>query len=270
MTHTAAGHKNYFTPFAVALQEYELPLLFNYPFDYQPHPLALLAADHLQTYLTNQTDWIHNFGLENELDTTVIGKMFGVLVVENEHKQLGYLSAFSGKLAGTNLHAKFVPPVYDMLQENDFVNKGMEGLGAINQSIKNLENSILVVDKEEINRLKILRKSKSQALQNIIFDHYEFTNQSGDLKNLRNIFKLALNKRPPSGAGECAAPKLLQYAFTNHLKPIALAEFWWGQSPKSVYWQHGHFYPCCIEKCKPILDFMLQGTPCEKAPIAGQ
>jgi tRNA pseudouridine32 synthase/23S rRNA pseudouridine746 synthase len=63
--------------------------------------------------------------------------------------------------------------------------------------------------------------------------------------------------KPPSGAGECAGPRLLQYAFEQNLKPLALAEFWWWQSPKSDFWQHEQFYPACKEKCAPILDFML-------------
>ncbi|RZJ17244.1 MAG: pseudouridylate synthase, partial [Acinetobacter sp.] len=66
-------------------------------------------------------------------------------------------------------------------------------------------------------------------------------------------------KNPPAGAGECAAPKLLQYAFQHHFKPLALTEFWWGQSPKSATWKHKHFYAPCKEKCGPILKHMLEG-----------
>ncbi len=101
------------------------------------------------------------------------------------------------------------------------------------------------------------------ALQEKIFDHYQFLNQDGEEKNLHQIFKEALNTKPPSGAGECAAPRLLQYAFQHKMKPIAMAEFWWGLSPKSDYWKHGQFYPACKEKCGPILAHMLKGMELE-------
>ena len=78
-----------------------------------PNSLCSMASQHLQTYLANQTDWIHNFGLTNVVEEQIIGKMFGVLIVENKNKEIGYLAAFSGKLAGKNHHPKFVPPVFD-------------------------------------------------------------------------------------------------------------------------------------------------------------
>ena len=256
----------YFTPFDTAIFNTILPDTFCYPYDYKPHEVAVYAASLLQTHLVNQLDWLHNFGLSKNSDLPIIGKMFGVLVVENEHKTLGYLSAFSGKLAGGNFHPKFVPPVYDMLFENSFLNVGMEHLKSINEEIEILKSSLLTTDEQEINRLKTLRKITSQNLQNLIFDNYTFNNIAGTSKSLRAIFNVSTNKNPPSGAGECAAPKLLQYAFNNKMKPISLAEFWWGQSPKSNKWQHGHFYPCCHEKCKPILTHMLEGIVCDTIP----
>ncbi|RZK01842.1 MAG: pseudouridylate synthase, partial [Flavobacterium sp.] len=74
---------------------------------------------------------------------------------------------------------------------------------------------------------------------------------------LNEIFNNAGYKNPPAGAAECAGIKLLQYAFLHHMKPLALGEFWWGKSPKSNTWKHGMFYPCCKEKCEPILKHML-------------
>lgn len=246
--------KSYFTLFNQAIDLTTLPLKFTYPFDHTPHPLCLLAAKHLQEYLTTQQDFEHNFGLEKNQEGAVIGKMFGVLVVQTQENELGYLAAFSGKLAGANQHSKFVPPVFDGLFEGSFVNVGMLELTRINQEIKALEEENSLENKAKIEALKTLRRTNSVALQDQIFDSYHFINQAGKEKSLREIFT-----KPPSGAGECAAPKLLQYAFLNGMKPIAMAEFWWGLSPKSDHWKHGHFYPACKEKCEPILAHMLDG-----------
>lgn len=184
--------------------------------------------------------------------------MFGVLIVKNENNQLGYLAAFSGKLAGGNHHAKFVPPVFDGLSDESFVNEGMIALGKIIEEINILESENKKENASKIEELKIKRKNHSTTLQNKIFDHYAFLNISGKSKSLRTIFEEEDYKNPPVGAGECAGPKMLQYAFQNNLKPLAIAEFWWGQSPKSETWVHQKFYPCCKEKCFPILKHMLQ------------
>jgi tRNA pseudouridine32 synthase/23S rRNA pseudouridine746 synthase len=245
---------NYFTPFNQPIDLSALPVKFTYPFDYTPNPLCLLAAKHLQEYLTTQQDFEHNFGLDENQNGMVIGKMFGVLVVQTQENELGYLAAFSGKLAGANQHIKFVPPVYDGLVEGNFINLGMLELSRINEEIKTLEEQNTTESNLKITKLKALRKANSIALQDQIFDQYFFINQAGEEKGLREIFN-----KPPSGAGECAAPKLLQHAFLNKLKPIAMAEFWWGQSPKSDFWKHQQFYPACKEKCEPILAHMLKG-----------
>ena len=239
--------------------------------------------------MSNQKEWEHNFGLVEGKQGAIIGKMFGVLVVKTQKNEIGYLAAFSGKLAGGFHHSKFVPPVFDSLTENSFLNKGMEELTRINKEIKKTESI------ERIAELQELRRKNSVALQDKLFNQYYFLNQIGEEKSLREIFKTFLNippplnktqhtalteskssllrtqkgtnksdnsqyTNPPSGAGECAAPKLLQYAFQNKMKPLAIAEFWWGLSPKSESWKHGHFYPACKEKCEPILAHMLEGV----------
>jgi tRNA pseudouridine32 synthase / 23S rRNA pseudouridine746 synthase len=84
---------------------------------------------------------------------------------------------------------------------------------------------------------------------------------------LGDIFKPTREGRPIAGSGECAAPKLFQYAFQHDLHPIALAEFWWGESPKTEVRIHGHYYPACRGKCEPILGFMLQGLAVEENPM---
>lgn len=225
-----------------------------YKQDEEPHPLCKIAAEQLQSYLSEQQEWKHNFGLGVD-SMNIIGKMFGVLVVETTQKEIGYLAAFSGKLAGTNQHAKFVPPVFDLLAPNSFLNKGMEKLDQFNQELQQLE--VQKADKASIHSLKTARKNHSIALQNEIFEQYHFLNQAGEEKSLIELFKQAAYQKPPAGAGECAGPKLLQYAFKQQMRPIALTEFWWGQSPKSATWKHGRYYACCKEKCMPILAHML-------------
>jgi tRNA pseudouridine32 synthase/23S rRNA pseudouridine746 synthase len=225
--------------------------------NHAPNPLSLLAAEELQQHLITQTDWEHNFGLATTLNSSIVGKMFGVLVVKNLENQIGYLSAFSGKLAGSNHHPKFVPPVFDLLTEGGFLNIGMQELNMLTKEIKRMEGH----EPENSEAIKILKKNRhqfSKSLQKEIFSRYSFTNQKGLFKNINDIFKQASYKNPPAGAGECAAPKLLQYAFLHQLQPLALAEFWWGKSPKSIHWKHGAFYPCCKEKCEPILAHMLE------------
>ena len=246
-----------FTPFLSAINNHLIPDEFTLQTAGNlPHPLSLLAAQELQQYLQTQSDWEHNFGLSNTNNGNIVGKMFGVLVVKNAKNEVGYLSAFSGKLAGGNHHHKFVPPVFDLLTQGSFLNTGMQALTLLIDEIKVLE-STQPKNTEAINQLKQNRKQHSINLQQEIFSRYTFINQKGEPKNIHELFKQASYKNPPAGAGECAAPKLLQYAFLHQLKPLALAEFWWGQSPKSVNWKHGEFYPCCKEKCEPILAHML-------------
>lgn len=252
-----------FSSFEESMHAYPIPERFTFPFDYEPHPLSLLAVEKLQYYLKTQGDWNHNFGLSGT-DGAVIGKMFGVLVVKQEHGEIGYLSAFSGKIAGRNHLDGFVPPIFDGVEEGGFLNIGMLELSKINSEIKRLETGTSGECNAEIASLKSYRKSHSIALQNQIFDQYHFLNQNGESLSLRQIFENASYKNPPAGAGECAAPKLLQYAFQNKMTPLAMAEFWWGLSPKSAHWQHGKFYPACREKCEPILNHMLSGMELEE------
>jgi tRNA pseudouridine32 synthase / 23S rRNA pseudouridine746 synthase len=251
-------HDTYFTPFNELIKEDSLPKHFNSPFENVQSPICLLAVEKLQQYLLNQKDWLHNFGLDDAQTGSIIGKMFGVLVVKTEQNELGYLAAFSGKLAGRNQHLKFVPPIFDTLQEDSFLTQGMIELSEINQEIKILQAQNLV-DKSTVEALKNRRKSNSIALQNKLFDQYHFLNQAGEFTSLRDIFTNQFNRKLPSAAGECAAPKLLQYAFQHNMAPIAITEFWWGLSPKSNFWQHKQFYPACQEKCAPILKHMLKG-----------
>lgn len=118
----------------------------------------------------------------------------------------------------------------------------------------------------QIEALKAERRNRSAALQQKLFQQFNFLNANGETKNLCAIFEETVQKTPPAGAGECAAPKLLQYAYLSGLSPIAMAEFWWGESPKTEIRHHGYYYPSCRGKCEPILRHMLQGLNVEPAP----
>jgi len=182
------------------------------------------------------------------------GKMFGVLVYRSEGvKELrseGYLAAFSAKLDGSYYHEGFVPPVYEM---------GAEPIGT--------------------------NKEESRRLQRLLFTNYRLVNGEGESKNLLEIFKeekpiippeewfdvsrkskVERQKQilPPSGAGECCAPKLLQYALTHGLEPLSMAEFWVGAPSKTEIRQEGTFYPPCSGKCVPILRHVLKGVKIDK------
>ncbi|WP_368335356.1 RluA family pseudouridine synthase [Parabacteroides merdae] len=119
----------------------------------------------------------------------------------------------------------------------------------------------------EIERLKAERKTRSAALQQWLFKQFRMLNARGEERDLCNLFKDTVQKTPPAGAGECAAPKLLQYAYRNGWQPLAMAEFWWGDSPKNEIRRHGYYYPACKGKCGPILKHMLQGLHVEKNPL---
>lgn len=225
-----------FCPFEGSPSVYALAEGLTFSLNNALHPLCLLAVSELQLHLQQQQEWS--------------GKMFGVLVVRTEAGELGYLSAFSGKLAGENHHAGFVPPVFDGLVEGGFVNEGMLRLTEINEAINTPGT-----DEEQVQLLKILRKEHSVSLQHKIFEQYHFLNKAGESKSLTELFGY---RKPPAGAGECAAPKLLQYAFQHKMEPLALAEFFWGNSSKSEHWKHGEFYAPCREKCSSILAHMLQ------------
>lgn len=134
-----------------------------------------------------------------------------------------------------------------------------EKIAALQVEINNRE--------ELIQELKVERKSRSAALQQQLFGQFRMLNYRKEVKTLCDIFSQTVHKTPPAGAGECAAPKLLQQAYLHGWKPIAMAEFWWGNSPKAEIRHHGYYYPACKGKCEPILQHMLQGLEVEENPL---
>jgi len=122
-----------------------------------------------------------------------------------------------------------------------------------------------------LSTLKEQRAAHSAHLQQRIFKSYAFLNHKKQVRNLADIFAKTSTPVPPAGAGECAAPKLLQYAFLNSYTPLCMAEFWWGASPVSEIRVHKQFYPACKGKCEPILmNHMLLGMKLEENPLLHQ
>ena len=243
-----------FIPFNTEVKPFLIPKQLNSPFGLNPPEICKIAAQEVQDFITkNQDKWQHNFGLNKKEAPFGKGKMFGVLVVRNKEDKLGYLCTFSGKLNDVPHPPEFVPSLFDISTNDYFINKGMTELTAIGNQIKALEATKSML---EIEVLKEERKRKSVLLQQQLFDSYIFLNKKGQSKSLCSIFE-ALSKTPPAGAGECAAPKLFQYAFKHKMKPLAIAEFWWGRSSKSGEKEHKQFYPACNDKCRPVLGYML-------------
>jgi len=226
------------------------PGRFSDPFQKIPHPLAVRAAYELQEKLDH-------FGIIKDMGGERNGKMFGVLVVKAEYGTLGYLAGFSGKLNIRQLNVDFVPPIADGLLPGGALDAGMKDLDRYKQRIEELET--VQANEEKRTLLIQARKAHSNSLNEQIYDSFHCLNQAGESKSMRDIFENTHHANPPGGAGDCAAPRLLQYAFKQQLTPLAMAEFWWGQSTKATRWQHGEFYPPCTHKCRPILAHMLEG-----------
>ncbi len=130
-------------------------------------------------------------------------------------------------------------------------------------------NDDLAAFESQIDALKSKRKKMSAELQNRLFELFVISNAKGESSDLCDIFADTPQGVPPAGAGECAAPKMLQYAYLNGYAPRAMAEFWWGQSPAAEIRHHGSFYPSCRSKCLPILTFMMQGLEVDPNPHDG-
>ncbi len=130
-----------------------------------------------------------------------------------------------------------------------------------------LAEAVLKPLDEAISTLKAERSRRSDALQRWLFDHFVMLNDRGEQRTLTDIFAHTPQHTPPAGAGECCAPKLLQHAYQHCLRPLAMAEFWQGPSPRAEVRHHGHYYPACRGKCKPILEWMISSlTPSRPTP----
>ena len=134
-------------------------------------------------------------------------------------------------------------------------------------AIAEAENHLATFD-AQLASLREERSRRSADLQMALFREFRMLNARGEVRDLCELFAPTAQCIPPAGAGECAAPKMLQYAYLNGFKPLAMAEFWQGASPRGEVRHDGHFYPSCNSKCKPILMHMMQGLDVEPNPLA--
>lgn len=240
------------------------PARFTYPYQYVPHPLCQIAAGEVRKYLAGHPT----------LQTSAQeGKMFGVLVVEDKNGQQFFLAAYSGELAGDNKWEWFVPPIYDLLDPSSYFQEEQSNINALTRTIAESVEGMSALKTDDLSALKTERKQRSQALQQWLFRQYrvlDFEGQEADFIDIFSNYHRTFNRGsliPPSGSGECCAPKLLQAAYQEGLKPLAMAEFWIGRSPKDELRIDGHYYPACSGRCRPILHHMLRGLDIEDNPL---
>ena len=195
--------------FKQSIEGISLPEKFTYPFHYTPHPLTRIAAGEVRSYLSSRADW------QEEISK---GKMFGVLIVRTPNGKIGYLAAFSGNLAGSNMHDFFVPPVYDLLNPDGYFRKEESEISALNRRINEIlksdsyvmakkifedtklqASSSLASAKEELKRGKKERDEK-RANGNLSSEEIEVMIresqfQKAEYKRLESLWKEKLNTR---------------------------------------------------------------------------
>ena len=231
--------------FTTDISSVGMPEQLNNPFALDTPEIVRVAVKEFQDFLSIESQrWAFDLQVEK-------GKMYGVLVVQQADGSYVYLGTNSGKLPRNATCDQFIPSVFDDSTDDYFINRGMAELSEIGSRIKATTNQC---EREELTEI---RKQRSFAIQQQLFESYLFLNLHGSVKNVLQIFKHSSHGNPPAAAGECAAPKLLQYALKHQLKPIAIAEFWWGKPSKNKERAHKNFYPACKDKCRPILEYML-------------
>lgn len=206
--------------------------MFTYPFRYAPSPETVEAAKALAARI-DASPRLRSIFSE--------GKMLGVLLTDR-----GVLNAFSGLAGGLSVLEDFVPPIFDYGVPDGYFRRREAEISAMPDGIA--------------------KGRESARLQDWLFSRYEVLNARGEQLSVKRIFARR-GLVPPGGTGDCAAPKLLQYAYLHGMKPLAMGEFWYGASHSSEVREHGHFYPACFGKCGPLLSFMMEGLDVEPNPL---
>ena len=206
--------------------------MFTYPFRYAPSPETVEAAKAL-TARIDASPLLRSIFSE--------GKMLGVLLTDH-----GVLNAFSGLAGGLSVLEGFVPPIFDYSAPDGYFRRREAEISAMPDGLA--------------------KGRESARLQDWLFSRYEVLNARGEQLSVKRIFARR-GLVPPGGTGDCAAPKLLQYAYLHGMKPLAMGEFWYGASHSSEVREHGHFYPACFGKCGPLLSFMMEGLDVEPNPL---
>ena len=205
--------------------------LFTYPFRYLPSPAIREAA----AALVDRID--ADPGLRARFAE---GKMLGVLLTDR-----GPIYAFSGLAGGRAQIEGFVPPIYDYTPEDGYFRRTEAAISSMQDGP--------------------LKSRESARLQEWLFRQYKVCNARGEWSDVYTIFA-ERGLVPPGGTGDCAAPKLLQYAYNHGLTPLETGEFWYGEAREQVR-EQGRFYPACTGKCGPLLSYMMQGLDVEPNPL---
>lgn len=232
------------------------------------HPLAHRAATELMDTL--QSHYASSWRLHEPGN----GKMFGVLVVAASDGTIGYLRGFSGMVDGRWEIEGWAPPAFDRdsrdlvwipgeVEMLDFARERESLLAELTNGTDSVDTNRVTT---AVRTLDTTRTARSRILMAAIQDSYHFANARGETRSLRSLFEPA---EPPGGAGDCAAPKLLAQAYRMGLRPLALAEFWWGAPASTGDRRAGVFYAACRGKCLPILTHMLEGLPVDPPPLFG-
>ncbi len=255
--------------FSPAPDPAEWPTRFPTPFDRGAlHPLARRAA--MELIDTLQSHHAHAWRLHDPGN----GKMFGVLVVAAPDGTIGYLRGFSGMVNGQWEIDGWVPPVFDRsMRDRVWIPGETEMLDFAAQRATLLATMCDDANTDaarhaaaDVRALDETRTARSRTLMRQIQDSYHLLSARGEVRSLRALFAPA---EPPGGAGDCAAPKLLAHAYRLGLRPLALAEVWWGAPSPTGDRRAGVFYAACRGKCLPILTHMLDGLPADPPPLFG-
>ena len=153
----------------------------------------------------------------------------------------------------------------EMIRESQFMKAELRRR---RKAMEQAESTLNTQHSTLLKSLQRKRKQMSDELQRWLFSAYRMLNAKGEERDLIDIFREYTHAMPPAGAGDCCAPKLLQYAYLHRLRPVCMAEFWWGESPASEIRHHLHYYPACRSKCLPILTHMLKGLNVAPNPLA--
>ena len=222
--------------------------MFTYPFCYTPSPDIVEAAERMILHI-DRTPALR--------DRFAEGKMLGVLQVRRQDGGVDYLYGFSGLAGGDSRVEGFVPPIFDLTDPEGHYRKTEARISALNATLRERDDPALARE----------RKALSTELQDWLFDQYRVHNARGEERSIKEVFARQ-GLVPPGGTGECAGPKLLEYAYRQGLEPCAMGEFWYGASSGTEIRIQGRFYPSCAGKCGPLLGFMLEGLEVEPNPLA--
>ncbi len=188
------------------------------------------------------------------------GKMFGFLITDSGET----LKAYSGQIQGRSDWPGYVPAIFDYLQPDGYFKTHEAEITALNHEVNKYKGINAKGDeRKHLDEVRKERKERSQALQRWLFSQFLLTNHKGETDTLLHVFEQYARSEglqqtvPPSGTGECCAPKLLNYANNHGLRPVVLREFWYGDSPRGEVRHHGKYYEPCQARCQPIIWWLL-------------